>query len=182
VPGDRSLRVVDERGTVTGRRKQRMVGLAATLAAGGEPLIAGAPWDSPAGAAAVREVAGAQARLERAAGGHELDSAPILLLSDGSLAQLGYDRRRFRANVLIEGAPGPVELDWIGARVRIGGAVLEVREPCERCVITTIDPDTIAVDLDVLRRAGDELGGIMGVLCTVVEPARVGVGDPVELV
>jgi len=181
IPGDRALRVADERGTITGRRKQRMVGLAATLPAGGEPLIAGEPWDSPAGAASVREVAGPQARLERAAGGHEFDSAPILLLSDGSLAQLGYDRRRFRANILIAGASGPVELDWIGSRVRIGGAVLEVREPCERCVITTIAPDTIAVDLEVLKRARAELAGIMGVLCAVAGPGTVAVGDPVEV-
>jgi uncharacterized protein len=181
IPGDRSLQVVDERGTVTGRRKQRMVGLPAMLGADGEPQVAGSPWRSDASAAAVREVSGAGARLVRAERGHEFDSAPILLLSDGSVAQLGYDRRRFRANILIEGSSGPVEQGWIGERVRVGGVVLEVVEPCERCVITTIDPDTIRVDLDVLERTRDELGGNMGVLCTVAEPGAVAVGDPVTV-
>ena len=182
IPGDRCLRVLDERGIVTGRRKQRMIGLPATLDADGEPLIDGHPWRSPEAAAAVREVAGAGATLSRALGGHEHDAAPILLLSDGSVAQLGYDRRRFRPNIYFEGADGPVELGWIGGRVRIGDLVLSVDKPDERCVITTIDPDTIEVDLDVLKRTRAELGGNMGVYCSVVEPGWVAVGDPLEVV
>jgi hypothetical protein len=181
VPGDRSLRVVDERGIVTGRRKQRMIGVPATLDGEGEPLVDGHPWNSPEAAALIREVAGAGASLSRPAGGHEFDAAPILLLSDGSLAQLGYDRRRFRPNILFEDADGAVELDWVGRRVRIGEVVLSVNEPCERCVITTIDPDTIEVDLDVLKRTRAELGGDMGVYCSVIEPGEIAVGDPVAL-
>jgi hypothetical protein len=182
VPGDRSLRVVDERGLVTGRRKQRMIGVAATLDPAGEPLVGGHPWSSVEAAALIREAAGRGAELSPAAGGHEFDASPILLLSDGSLDQLGYDRRRFRPNILFAGAAGAVEQDWIGRRVRVGGLVLGVDEPCERCVITTIDPDTIEVDLDVLKRTRAELGGNMGVYCSVVEPGTVAVGDPVELV
>lgn len=182
VPGDRSLRVLDGRGIVTGRRKQRMIGLPATLGPDGEPLVDGHPWRSPESAAAIRDVAGAGATLSRPISGHEHDAAQILLLSDGSIAQLGYDRRRFRPNILFEGAEGPVEQGWIGGHVRLGEVMLAVDEPCERCVITTIDPDTIEVDLEVLRRANDELGGLMGVYCTVIEPGEVAVGDAVELV
>lgn len=181
VPGDRVLRVLDQRGLVTGRRKQRMIGVEARLGDDGEALVDGHPWDSPDAAAAIRAVAGAGARLSRSAGGHEYDSAQMLVLSDASVAQLGYDRRRFRPNIYFEGAPGPIELDWIGRRVRIGELVLAVDEPCERCVITTIDPDTIEVDLDVLKRTRSELGGEMGVYCTVVEPATIALGDPVEV-
>ena len=170
IPGDRCLRVLDERGIVTGRRKQRMVGLAATLNGDGEPLVDGHPWRSPEAAAAIREVAGAAAKLSRPFGGHEHDLAHILLLSDGAVGQLGYDLRRFRPNIYLEGAEGPVELGWIGSRVRIGELVLSVDEPCERCVITTIDPDTIEIDLDVLRRTNVELEGNMGAYCSVVEP------------
>lgn len=181
IPGDRSLRVVDGRGIVTGRRKQRMIGLPATLDAEGEPLVDGHRWNSVEAAAAIREVAGPGAQLSRPLGGHEFDAAPILVVSDGSIAQLGYDRRRFRPNIYLEGADGPVEQDWVGRRVRIGGVVLRIDEPCERCVITTIDPDTIAVDLDVLKRTRAELGGRMGVYCSVLEPGTVSVGDPAEL-
>ena len=181
IPGDRCLRVLDERGIVTGRRKQRMIGLAATLNGDGEPLVGGHPWRSAEAAAAIRSVAGTGARLSRPFGGHEHDAAHILLLSDGSVNQLGYDLRRFRPNIYIAGADGPVELGWIGRRVRIGELVLRVDEPCERCVITTIDPDTIEVDLDVLKRTNAELDGNMGTYCSVVEPGRVTLGDTVEL-
>jgi len=181
IPGDRSVRVVDPRGTVTGRRKQRLIGVDATLGRDGEPLVADSPWDSPAAAAAIREVAGEEATLEAAEGGHAHDAAHILLVTDGGLAQLGYDRRRFRPNIVVEGVDGPAELDWVGRRVRVGEAVLLVDEPCERCVITTIDPDTIEVDLEVLERTRSELDGMMGVYCSVIEPAEVGVGDAVAL-
>ena len=181
IPGDRCLRVLDQRGIVTGRRKQRMLGLPATLNGDGEPLVDGHPWRSPEAAAALREVAGDGASLSRPAGAHEHDAAHILLLSDGSVAQLGYDRRRFRPNIYFEGTDGPAEVDWIGRRVRVGDLVLSVDEPCVRCVITTIDPDTIEVDLNVLKRTNAELDGNMGAYCSVVEPAAIAVGDPVEL-
>ena len=180
IPGDRSLRVMDERGIVTGRRKQRMVGLAATLNGDGEPLVDGHPWRSAEAAATIRDVAGAAAQLSRPFGGHEHDAANILLLSDGSVKQLGYDLRRFRPNIYFEGADGPVELGWVGRRVRVGDLVLSVDEPCVRCVITTIEPDTIEVDLDVLKRTNAELDGNMGAYCSVVEPGTIAVGDAVE--
>jgi uncharacterized protein YcbX len=184
VPGDRSLAVVDERGIVTGRRKQRMIGLSATLGADGDPLIDGRPWESAESAAAIQAVAGSGAKLTRPVDGaeHEHDAAPILLLTDGSVAQLGYDRRRFRPNIYVEGAEGPIERSWIGRRVRVGELVLAVAEPCERCVITTIDPDTIEVDLEVLKRIRAELGGMLGVYCTIAEAGTVAVGDPVAVV
>lgn len=180
VPGDRGLRVIDDRGIVTGRRKQRLIAVPAALDVAGEALVDGHPWSAPEAGAAIRAAAGAGAELSPAPGGHEYDAAQILLLSDGSVDQLGYDRRRFRPNIYFEGAAGPVELGWVGGRVRVGEVVLAVDEPCERCVITTIDPDTIEVDLDVLKRTRAELGGDMGVYCTVVEPGIVRVGDAVE--
>ena len=182
MPGDRGLFVVDDRGIVTGRRKQRMVGVPATINEAGETLVDGHEWSSPEAAELIRDVSGDGASLQQPPSGHEFDEAPILLLSDGSVDQLGYDHRRFRPNIYFEGADGPVEQRWIGRRVRVGDLVLEAYAPDIRCVITTIDPDTIEVDLDVLKRTNDELDGRMGVYCRVVEPAVIAVGDPVEVV
>jgi len=182
IPGDRGLSVVDDRGIVTGRRKQRMVGLPAAINEAGKTLIDGHEWDSSEAAARIRDVSGDGARIEQASTGHEFDDAPILLLSDGSVNQLGYDHRRFRPNIYFEGADGPIEQEWIGRNVRVGDLVLAAYKPDIRCVITTIDPDTIEVDLDVLKRTNDELDGQMGVYCTIVEPAVVRLGDPVEVV
>lgn len=179
IPGDRGLAVVDERGIVTGRRKQRMIGVPATIDGDGQTLVDGHPWESAESAEAIREVAGDGAQLTKPMGGHEFDEAPILLLSDGSVNQLGYDHRRFRPNIYFEGADGPVEQGWLGGEVRVGDLVLSVYKQDVRCVITTIDPDTIEVDLDVLKRTNEELGGVMGVYCKIVEPGRISIGDSV---
>jgi len=88
------------------------------------------------------------------------------------------DLRRFRTNVHLDGeAFGPrAELGWEGRRLRIGEAELELLHPCERCVMVTRDPDTTAVDADVLRRAP-----VFGVNARPLGPARIRSGDPVEL-
>ncbi|MGH2950831.1 MAG: MOSC domain-containing protein [Solirubrobacterales bacterium] len=181
IPGDRGLRVADARGTVTARRKQAMVGLPAAIDGTGEALIAGHRWGSTEASQAVRAVAGDAARVVQADDGHDHDGAPLLVLTDGGLASLGADRRRFRPNIVIEGVGGRAELDWVGSRLHIGRVRLHVAEPCERCAVTTLDPDTIEVDPDVLRRTKLELGGTMGLYCSVVIPGEIAVGDEVSV-
>ena len=125
IPGDRRLRVADERGTITGRRKQRMVGLPATLDEDGEPLVA-VSWSSDVAADAIRDVAGEGAGLVEAEDGHAFDLAPLLVVTDGAIAQLGYDRRRFRANILIEGVDEALE-QGLDPRPAAGGRGAAVR-------------------------------------------------------
>jgi uncharacterized protein YcbX len=177
--GDRLLRLEDERGLLTARRKQRLIGVATAIDGGGEPLVEGEPWDSEAVAERVREVAGAGARLVRTAGGKRFDAAPVLVCSDGALAAHGADRRRFRPNVVVSGVEGLAERDWVGGELRLGEVVLRVVEPCERCAVTTIDPDDFVVDPSVLRRVKDEFDGIMGVYCAVARPGTIAVADEV---
>ncbi len=182
VAGDRAARVEDDRGVITGRRKQRMVGVPARIGADGEPEIDGARWDTDAAAATIREVSGEGAHVIRApAGEATFDVAPILVVTDGALDALGYDRRRFRPNIVLEGVDGLAEREWLGRRLEIGDAVLAVSEPCERCGMTIIHPDTIEIDPDVLRRVKSELGGVMGMYCTVERPGEIAVGDAVDV-
>jgi uncharacterized protein YcbX len=74
------------------------------------------------------------------------DGFPLLLASASSLAEvnLRLDRQvpmlRFRPNVVIEGAPAWQEDRW--RVIRIGQAVFRVAKPCDRCIMTTIDPQT----------------------------------------
>jgi uncharacterized protein len=181
VRGDRLVRVDDEHGrTITARTARSLLGLQATIGEDGEPLIDGRPWREPASLDAIRAASGPGAQFARTDEGKRFDAAPILLFTDGGLAELGADRRRFRPNIVLEGVNGAAERDWVGKRLRIGDAKLWVSEPCERCVVTTIDPDTLDVDANVLRRIRLELGGIMGAYCTVLEPGEVAVGDAVE--
>lgn len=74
------------------------------------------------------------------------DGYPVLLASLASLADLNtrlarpVEMLRFRPNLVIEGAPAWAEGHW--RRVRIGNAVFRIVKPCDRCVVTTIDPAT----------------------------------------
>src|SRR4051812_36307550 len=80
IPGDRVLYVVDGRGEILSARTQPgLLGHRATLAADGEVLVDGLPWDSPEVAAAVRAAAGPDARLVRARGPERFDILPLLV-------------------------------------------------------------------------------------------------------
>ena len=179
--GDRLLRIEDERGLVTARRKQRLIPVTTAIGADGEPEIEGRPWRSDAVAERIRDLAGERARLVRTEDGARFDAAPVLVCTDGALDAHGADRRRFRPNVIVEGVDGFAERGWVGGELRIGAAVLRGVEVCERCAVTTIDPETAAVDPEVLRRVNEEFDGIMGVYCAVASPGTIAVGDEVEV-
>jgi uncharacterized protein YcbX len=83
------------------------------------------------------------------------DGYPVLLTSIESLAALNdavaagkfadeapVSMLRFRPNVVVGGAQPWAEDGW--RRVRIGTARFRVVKGCDRCVLTTVDPDTAA--------------------------------------
>ena len=96
-------------------------------------------------------------------------------------AAVGYDRRRFRPNLVIAGVEGLSERQWEGARLRINETVIGMDDLRARCIMTTYDPDTGEQDVNVLRRIQTEFGGVLGLNSYVITPGRVAVGDPVEL-
>lgn len=74
------------------------------------------------------------------------DGFPVLITTVDSLdalnAEIGeaLDMRRFRANIVIEGAAPWAEDGW--RLIRIAGITFRVVKPCARCIITTRDPVT----------------------------------------
>jgi uncharacterized protein YcbX len=176
--GDRLLRVEARGRVVTPRSRRGLLGIGATLGADGDPLLDGEPWDG-ATATALLEAAAPGAALVPTEGGVRFDELPVLLVGAATARELGADPRRFRPNFLIEGTAPREESEWVGRSVRVGGATLAVRYPCERCFVTTVDPDDLAVDPSVLKRVEADFGGCFGVVCEVVEPGEVGEGDPV---
>jgi uncharacterized protein YcbX len=95
---------------------------------------------------------------------------------------VGYDRRRFRPNLVIGGVEGLSERQWEGSQLRIGSVVIGMDDLRGRCIMTTFDPDTGKQDLSVLRRIQKEFDGVLGLNSYVVTPGRISVGDPVELI
>ncbi len=76
------------------------------------------------------------------------DAYPLLLTTEDSLAALNelmavqLPMTRFRPNVVVSGAAPWAEDGW--RQVRIGAVDFRVAKACDRCVLTTIDPDTAA--------------------------------------
>lgn len=81
------------------------------------------------------------------------DGYPLLLTSEASLdavnewiaegskpAEGPIPMRRFRPSVVVSGAPAWAEDAW--RRLRIGSVTFRSVKGCDRCVLTTIDPDT----------------------------------------
>ena len=183
VAGDRILQARNNRGQViTSRTKPLLLRHHATLAAENQVLVDGRPWDAEEVARDVEAAAGAETRLVRYEAKDRFDILPLLIATDGMLAAVGYDRRRFRPNLVIGGVPGLAERQWEGARLRIGPAVIAMEDLRTRCIMTTFDPDSGDQDLGVLQRVRREFNGRLGLNSYVVTPGRISVGDSVELI
>ena len=163
----------------TARTHPGMLGLQGGLDPEGRPTIDGVPWDDPAALAAIRAVTEPDAELVfyDGAGPQRFDVLPISLATDGGVAAVGVDHRRFRPNVYLEDVPGLTERTWVGREVRIGEAVVGVRQVRGRCVMTTFDPDTLEQDITVLQKIAWELDGRTALDCYVLQPGTVRVGD-----
>jgi uncharacterized protein YcbX len=90
------------------------------------------------------------------------DAFPMLLASLSSLRQLNewiqegpaagqepLDIRRFRPNLVVDGAEPFAEDTW--SRIRVGDTVFRVAADCSRCVLTTVHPDTIVTGHEPIR-------------------------------
>jgi uncharacterized protein YcbX len=198
VLGDRRIAVVDEDGhALTARRASALLGFRARCAdaEAGEGVHVETPegwdleWDDPRLAADVSRALGRPARLVRSAVGVH-DAAPVHLVTTASLAAVSrwlggeeVDRRRFRANVIVETDDGEPfgESAWPGMRIALGenGPVVQVVSPTERCAVTTFDPDTLERDNRVLAALARERENLFGVYARVLRPGWVRVGAPV---
>jgi uncharacterized protein YcbX len=182
IPGDRIVHVEDGKGRfVTSRSRPQLLLHRATLGDDGEPRVDHRPWNAPEVAADVRRAAGPAARLVRDDGLARFDVLPLLVATDGAIAWLGYDRRRFRPNLVIGGVDGLAEREWERRTLHVGEAVIRMVSLRQRCVMTTFDPDTAEQNVEVLLRIHRELEGAFALDCEVVQPGLVTVGDPVVL-
>ncbi|MCA0375549.1 MAG: MOSC domain-containing protein [Gemmatimonadetes bacterium] len=182
IPGDRAVWVRGPEGVRTARRQYRLLGLRGTQSPEGEVRVNGHPWDSPAAAQLVREAAGDDAWLEQAPSGYQFDILPLLVATDGAVAAFGRDIRRLRPNLLIAGVPGMDETTWEGATLRLGTTKVHLDSLRARCPMTTVDPDAITRDPEVLRDIGRRFGGRLALNAAVTHGGAVTVGQSVVLV
>jgi hypothetical protein len=89
---------------------------------------------------------------------------------------------RWRGNLWVEGLEPFGEFGLVGRRLRIGGAVLEVRQKITRCRATCVDPATGREEGDTLAALNAHWGHQdFGVYATVVEGGEIAAGDRVDV-
>jgi uncharacterized protein YcbX len=181
--GDRVVQVYDGRGRlVTARRFPRLLRLHATLGLDGEPLVGGAPWNSPEAGRLVEAAVGRGARLARVDGPERFDVLPLLVCTDGAVSRFGRDVRRLRPNLVIGGVGVNDERRWERATLRLLDTEVVLADLRTRCVMTTYDPDTAQQDPDVLRDIVQRFGSRLCLNAAIGRPGRVVVGHRVELI
>jgi uncharacterized protein YcbX len=93
------------------------------------------------------------------------------------------ERERWRGNFWLDGLPAWEEENWIGRQLRIGSAVVEVREPIVRCLHTAANPVTGIRDADTLGTLERGWGHKnFGVYAEVIDGGVVATGDKVEVI
>ncbi len=86
------------------------------------------------------------------------DAAPYLVANTASLERLNQrldqqqlttvDMRRFRPNLVVSGLDAFAE-HQVASLLHSDGIALDLRDHCERCIMTTIDPDSAQKDADM---------------------------------
>jgi uncharacterized protein YcbX len=104
---------------------------------------------------------------------HDSSRTRVSLVSTGTLGT--WDRRRFRANVVLDGEG---EDALVGQRVRLGWCELDVVKQVDRCVmVTRPQPGGIGRDNGVLKTIHRERDGFLAIGALVARPGTVAVGD-----
>jgi uncharacterized protein YcbX len=89
------------------------------------------------------------------------------------------DPARFRPSIVLDGddlAPY-VEDGWVGKRFSVGDAVIAGVKRDERCVLPTIDPQSLERDPSLLRLIVERHEQCFGLYCAVERPGNIAVGD-----
>jgi uncharacterized protein len=117
------------------------------------------------------------------------DGYPILIISEESLQDLNgrldsaVPMNRFRPNLVLKGCEPFAEDTW--KRIRIGDVEMALVKPCPRCVVTTIDKETLAKSKEPLKTLSvyrnHELGAIFGMNTIPLNEGRIEINMEVEI-
>jgi len=115
------------------------------------------------------------------------DGYPLMMISEASLSLLNSKLKkpigmdRFRPNLVLSAAEPHLEDEL--RNFKIGTALFKVAKPCARCVVTTINQQTLQTGKEPLatlakyRRVGDNVNFGANVIC--LQEGQVSVGDNV---
>lgn len=142
-------------------------------------------------AAFMKDEARGRPKLVEAANGHVLsdhDSPVISIINLNSVKDLArvvgseIDPQRFRGNFMVDGLDAWAEFELCGKRVSLGGAVLEIVMPIDRCAATNVNPATAERDLNIPKDMMRGYGHIdCGVFARVVDGGVVATGNEFQI-
>jgi uncharacterized protein YcbX len=117
------------------------------------------------------------------------DGYPILIISEESLADLNtrletpLPMNRFRPNVVVKGCDPYAEDTW--NQIKIGDVKLAIVKPCARCLVTTIDKETLEKSKEPLKTLASyrrhTFGAIFGQNVIPFNSGRLRLGMNVEV-
>jgi uncharacterized protein len=117
------------------------------------------------------------------------DGYPILLISEESLQDLNtrletpIPMNRFRPNIVVKGCEPFAEDTW--NKIKMGDVELAIVKPCARCVVTTIDKETLEQGQEPLKTLSHyrrhQLGAIFGQNVIPINGGRLRLGMNVEV-
>jgi uncharacterized protein len=111
------------------------------------------------------------------------DDGPVSLIGLASVRALSdargvpVDPGRFRANIRLDTEEPFAEDEWIGRRVAVGTAVLEVVLPSPRCVMINMSSADLPEQPGNLAALGRLHDQCLGVIAKVLTPGRISTGD-----
>ena len=116
------------------------------------------------------------------------DDGPVSLLGLASVEALAAARGesvaagRFRPNITLDIDTAFAEDSWVGQRLQVGSAVLEVTMVSPRCVMIDMATADLPAQHGNLTAIGRLNDACLGVIAQVVRPGRITAGDAVTLV
>jgi len=169
------------RSLVTARTNPGLLGLQGKVEEG-EITINGEPWQSRSAQELASAAGGEEVVLvDLGTNEQRFDVLPLLVATDGAIAALEMDSRRFRPNIIIGGVAGTLEREWPGSELQLGDVRIRAAQLRRRCVMTTFDPDSLDQDLSILRKIVTQNRGTLALDCSVVQGGALREGDLVTI-
>lgn len=113
--------------------------------------------------------------------GTYFDAFPLHVVTTASLGT--FDRRRFRANLVVDtgDAQGYLENGWAGATLEVGACTALIECPAPRCSMPTRQQPDVPADKTVLKTIARDADRCLGAYASIARGGAVRTGDPVTL-
>jgi hypothetical protein len=92
-------------------------------------------------------------------------------------------KERWRGNIWLDDVAAWAEFGWIGRQMQIGTAILRIREPIKRCMVTNTNPITGLRDTETLNVLNSVFGHQdFGVYAEVIQSGDLSLGDKAQVI